>query len=248
MQKDKTSLIHSYEEFIGGNYPIGISMIVEKGLIPQTVDDFIGYALLAIESNNRHENDFWFKKHRNFGTIDALAHFENELIILPKSDLLCNIKMDSKLNEYGNLDIAPEDFEKLRTHGVINREEVPTGSLNKEETLNHLILQKLFRNSSLNEYINIRYNNHEELKDSHKISLHLPKYQKTPGVNAWSIGFLDDWTHFSSQSNLTDSDWHIIGVNEINLNQSNAAILSKYGIKTPGELEEIIRYYKENKK
>ena len=78
--------------------------------------------------------------------------------------------------------------------------------------------------------------------------MHLPKYQKTPGVNAWSIGFLDDWTHFSSQSNLTDSDWHIIGVNEINLNQSNAAILSKYGIKTPGELEEIIRYYKENKK
>ncbi len=247
MEKIKTNLIHDYDELIGKNYPLGIYTIVGKELIPQTIDDFIGYALLAIESKNKHENNFWFKKHRNFGTIDALIHYKDELIVLPKSPLLYNIKIDSKLNDNGNLNFSLDDFEKLKkTHDLINRENISTGPLTKKEALDHLILQRLFRVNSLKEYIELRYD--EKSEDPCKISVHLPNYQETPGINAFSIGFLDDWTHISAQSRLDDADWHIIGVNEQNLNQLYTVILKKYDIKNLEELEKILAFYKENKK
>ncbi len=243
----QTNLIHSYKEFNGKSYPTNIFELFEERLMPQTVENFIEYATLALESKNKNENKFWFKNYRNFGTIDALAHHKDELIVIPKSKELINCNIKSEINKYGGIPIEKKIFQKYKEeYGLLNRKDILTGPLNKKQAIENLILAQLLGEGTLREYVDLRYSDNNE--NTRNISLHLPECQNEPAINAWSIGFLDEWTQFNSHLKLNDADWHLIGINEINLNQSLLSVLSLYGIKKPEQLDEIINSYQRNKK
>lgn len=107
----KTNLIQNQDyKVFEGAYNNQMPSLVKEGLIPLTVKDLMQYRIKAIQSKDKGEIDFWLNHY--FDTVDGLAYFNRNLVVVPNSESLFNINQDSKLNQ-GAFVLTKDQYRKL---------------------------------------------------------------------------------------------------------------------------------------
>ena len=123
--KMKTKLFQGDYKIFEGSYNSRMPLLVQEGLQPLTTKDLMQYRLQAIQSKDKDEIDFWLCRY--FDTVTGLCYHEGKLVVVPSSDLLLNIKPESKLDN-GCLILSLEQYKQLsKQNEVIKRNEVISG-------------------------------------------------------------------------------------------------------------------------
>src|SRR3989338_1393913 len=105
----KTDLVQNYSIF-EGRYNEQMPLLVQESLTSLTAKDVMQYRIKAVQSKNKDEINFWLEHY--WDTVTGLAHFNNELIVVPNSELLSNINPESRLVE-GSLPLTQKQYEEL---------------------------------------------------------------------------------------------------------------------------------------
>ncbi len=192
----KTKLIQTEYKIFEGKYNIQMPNLVQEGLQPLTSKDIMQYRIKAIQSNDENEMNFWLNQY--FDTVDGLAYYKGlayhkgKLIVVPKSDLLFNINLDSKLIN-GSLILGKEQYKELsKKYEAIERDKVKTEhNLTKKEVKEHPIWLKLAQEDRalLNEYTGAIFAKAKEVFDyDNNMGIYLPPDdEEQPVMRGWFL-------------------------------------------------------------
>ena len=190
----KTDLVQNYRIF-EGRYNEQMPLLVQESLTSLTAKDVMQYRIKAVQSKNKDEINFWLEHY--WDTVTGLAHFNNELIVVPNSELLSNINPESRLVE-GSLPLTQKQYEELskkKKYEVIEREKVISGRyLTEREAKEHLIWLKLAQEDKalLKEYVGLIFTEAKRVYGYNvNMGIYLPKDQENPALRSWRLKHLN---------------------------------------------------------
>ena len=246
--KMKTKLFQGDYKIFEGSYNSRMPLLVQEGLQPLTTKDLMQYRLQAIQSKDKDEIDFWLCRY--FDTVTGLCYHEGKLVVVPSSDLLLNIKPESKLDN-GCLILSLEQYKQLsKQNEVIKRNEVISGKdLIKKQAKEHPIWIKLAQDDRhlLSEYTDAIFS---KAKSSYgydeNMGIYLPNDQENPVLRSWYLWSLDSGSG-------ADAGNHLGGVTRLfggvakNFSSLLEKIATEEQLRNPAEIRKAMQFYNSGK-
>lgn len=153
-----------YKVFVGG-YTTQMPLLVKQGFTPLTAKDVMEYQIKAIQSKDKQVCEYAFWLTHGWNTVDGLAYFKDNLIVVPNSQELLNINLNSKLSHrdyktsemFGELVLTQEQYDPLaKKYDVLKRSKMIINErLTKKQAKQHQIWLRLAQGDKalLNEYV-----------------------------------------------------------------------------------------------
>lgn len=131
-----TRLLANYKLYESA-YTNSMPRLMAEGFRPLTVANIMSYKLEALKSQEREEIDFWLNT--SWVSCDAVIYFDNNVVVIPNSDILKNLNNDRKF-DYG-------EIKNKFVEGIVMEEMYPAigDTLDSRMHLSYLLTEKEFR-------------------------------------------------------------------------------------------------------